>query len=142
MAEVGLVASVFGIASLGASLSKALGYTMRHARDQIDEIASEVTTFTTIIRELGAVLTGAALGTALLVVLLTILVHHVEGYLVGPFVLGRAVRLPAFVILLALATGAELAGVLGAFIAVPLTAIAVDCVDELRRTPPVAGSGS
>jgi len=31
---------------------------MHHARDQIDEIASEVTTFTTIIRELGAVLTG------------------------------------------------------------------------------------
>ncbi|MCA1842478.1 MAG: AI-2E family transporter [Actinobacteria bacterium] len=50
-------------------------------------------------------------------------------------------RLPAFVILLALATGAELAGVLGAFIAVPLTAIAVDIVDELRRIPPAADSG-
>ncbi|KAL2432900.1 hypothetical protein ABEF95_001115 [Exophiala dermatitidis] len=59
MAELGLVASVFGIASLGASVSKALfdlGYTMRYARDQIEEIAGEVTTFTTIIRQLGAVL--------------------------------------------------------------------------------------
>ncbi|KAJ4504163.1 hypothetical protein HRR83_008590 [Exophiala dermatitidis] len=59
MAEVGLVASVFGIVSLGASVSKALfdlGYTMRYARDQIEEIASEVTTFTTIIKQLGAVL--------------------------------------------------------------------------------------
>ncbi|EXJ76867.1 hypothetical protein A1O3_10512 [Capronia epimyces CBS 606.96] len=59
MAEVGLVASVFGIASLGASVSKALfdlGYTMRYAHEQIDEIAGEVTTFTSIIRQLGAVL--------------------------------------------------------------------------------------
>ncbi|EXJ83281.1 hypothetical protein A1O1_06900 [Capronia coronata CBS 617.96] len=59
MAEVGLVASVFGIASLAASVSKTLfdlGYTMRHAREQIHEIAGEVTTFTTIIRQLGVVL--------------------------------------------------------------------------------------
>lgn len=59
MAEVGLVASVFGIASLGACVSKALfdlGYTMRHAHEQIDEIAGEVTTFTTIIRQLGIAL--------------------------------------------------------------------------------------
>lgn len=58
MAELGLVASVFGVASMGASVSKVLfdlGYTMRHAREQIEEIASEVTTFTAIIKELGAV---------------------------------------------------------------------------------------
>jgi uncharacterized protein YqgV (UPF0045/DUF77 family) len=59
MAEIGLVASVFGIASFGASVSKNLfdlGYTMRHAREQIEEIASEVNTFTAIIRELAVVL--------------------------------------------------------------------------------------
>jgi len=71
-------------------------------------------------------------GTALLVVGLTVVVHHVEGYLVGPIVLGRAVRLHTIVVLLALAAGGELAGVLGAFIAVPLTAIIVGIVDELR----------
>jgi predicted PurR-regulated permease PerM len=80
-------------------------------------------------------------GTALLVVVLTLLVHHVEGYLVGPIVLGRAVRLPTIVVLLALATGGELAGVLGAFIAVPLTAVTVGIVDELRQTAP-DGDGS
>lgn len=78
-------------------------------------------------------------GTALLVVGLTAVVHHVEGYLVGPIVLGRAVRLPTFVVLLALATGGELAGVFGAFIAVPLTAVTVGIVDELRTTAATRG---
>ena len=75
-------------------------------------------------------------GTALLVVGLTVVIHHVEGYLVGPIVLGRAVRLHTIVVLLALAAGGELAGVLGAFIAVPLTAITVGIVDELRHGRP------
>jgi predicted PurR-regulated permease PerM len=70
---------------------------------------------------------------ALLVVGLTVVIHHVEGYLVGPIVLGRAVRLHTVVVLLALAAGGELAGVLGAFIAVPLTAVIVGIVDELRH---------
>jgi predicted PurR-regulated permease PerM len=74
--------------------------------------------------------------TALLVVGLTVVIHHVEGYLVGPIVLGRAVRLHTIVVLLALAAGGELAGVLGAFIAVPLTAITVGIVDELRHGQP------
>ncbi|HLJ07361.1 MAG TPA: AI-2E family transporter [Acidimicrobiia bacterium] len=71
--------------------------------------------------------------TALLVVGLTVIIHHVEGYLVGPIVLGRAVRLHTVVVLLALAAGGELAGVLGAFVAVPLTAVIVGIVDELRH---------
>jgi len=86
----------------------------------------------------GAVAAAVALvakspATALLVVGLTVVIHHVEGYLVGPVVLGRAVRLHTVVVLLALAAGGELAGVLGAFIAVPLTAVAVGIVDELRH---------
>ena len=86
----------------------------------------------------GAVAAAVALvtrspATALLVVGLTVVVHHVEGYLVGPVVLGRAVRLHTIVVLLALAAGGELAGVLGAFVAVPLTAITVGVVDELRH---------
>ena len=72
-------------------------------------------------------------GTALLVIGLTAVVHHVEGYLVGPVVLGRAVRLHTVVVLLALAAGGEVGGVLGAFVAVPLTAVIVGVVDELRH---------
>ena len=78
------------------------------------------------------------LGTAGLVVVLTVAVHHVEGYVVGPIVLGRSVRLHTVVVLLALTAGGTVAGVLGAFIAVPLTAVIVGVVDELRRTAPAA----
>ena len=95
----------------------------------------------------GAVAAAVALvakgpGTALLVVGLTIVVHHVEGYLVGPIVLGRAVRLHTIVVLLALAAGGEIAGVLGAFVAVPLTAVTVGIVDELRHGETARASGA
>jgi putative heme transporter len=78
-------------------------------------------------------LAAKSLGTAGLVVVLTVAIHHVEGYLVGPIVLGRAVRLHTLVVLLALTAGGTVAGVLGAFIAVPLTAVTVAVIDELRR---------
>jgi putative heme transporter len=62
---------------------------------------------------------------AAIVIGLTLLIHNLEGYLVGPLVLGRAVRLHPVAILLALATGTILLGIIGAFVAVPLTAIAL-----------------
>lgn len=61
--------------------------------------------------------------TALIVIGITIAIHNIEGYLVGPLVLGRAVHLHPLAILLALAIGTVIAGIVGAFIAVPLTAI-------------------
>jgi putative heme transporter len=72
-------------------------------------------------------------GTAALVVGLTVVVHHVEGYVVGPLVLGRAVRLHPVVVILVLAAGGTVAGVLGAFVAVPVTAVLAAAADELRR---------
>jgi hypothetical protein len=59
MAEIGVIASVIGVASLGAKVSMMLfecGRDMRHWREQTDEIASEVNTFTNVLRELGMVL--------------------------------------------------------------------------------------
>lgn len=83
---------------------------------------------------LAALVALVAKGTiaALVVVAATILVHHLEGYLVGPFVLGRAVHLHPVAVLLALTTGTVLAGVLGAFMAVPLLAIAVAVIGYYR----------
>jgi predicted PurR-regulated permease PerM len=69
---------------------------------------------------------------ALIVIALTVLVHNVEGYLVGPLVLGRAVKLHPVAVLLALATGGVLAGIIGAFLAVPITAVAASIIDYYR----------
>ncbi|MHB1912049.1 MAG: AI-2E family transporter, partial [Acidimicrobiales bacterium] len=73
----------------------------------------------------GPVAAGVVIG-------LTVLIHNLEGYLVGPLVLGRAVRLHPIAILLALATGTILLGIIGAFVAVPITAIALAVQQHYR----------
>jgi predicted PurR-regulated permease PerM len=72
---------------------------------------------------------------ALLVTGLAVLIHHLEGYIVGPFVLGRKVRLHAVVILLALSVGTIVGGIFGAFVAVPVTAITLALVEYYRGLP-------
>ncbi len=71
--------------------------------------------------------------TALVVVGLTVLIHNMEGYLVGPLVLGRAVHLHPLAVLLALAAGGVIAGIVGAFLAVPVTAVAVTTIQYYRK---------
>jgi len=72
---------------------------------------------------------------ALVVVGVTVVIHNVEGYLVGPFVLGRAVKLHPVAVLLALSVGGVLAGIVGAFVAVPTAAVIASAFDYYR--PPV-----
>jgi predicted PurR-regulated permease PerM len=74
-------------------------------------------------------------GGALLVLALTVLIHHMEGYIVGPFVLGRKVKLHAVVIILALSIGTVVGGVFGAAVAVPVTAIGLALVEFYRGLP-------
>ncbi len=90
----------------------------------------------------GALLTGALAAlialvakgpvAAIIVVGVTIVIHNVEGYLVGPVVLGHAVRLHAIVVLIALSAGGAIGGVLGAFLAVPTTAAVLNVIDYYR----------
>ncbi|CAN5652736.1 AI-2E family transporter [soil metagenome] len=101
----------------------------------------------------GAVLAGAvaalvALVTngpfdALLVVGAVTIIQQVEGDVLQPVVLGRAVRLHPVVILLALTAGAVLGGIAGAFLAVPVTAVATSVGSYAReqvRPPPEAAA--
>lgn len=78
-------------------------------------------------------LVSSGVRTAALVGGLTLVIHHVEGYVVGPVVLGRAVRLHTLVVILALVAGGTLAGVVGAFLAVPVIAVGGAVIDELRK---------
>jgi predicted PurR-regulated permease PerM len=73
--------------------------------------------------------------TALLVVGLTVLVQQLEGHLLAPLVLGRAVALHPVVIILALAAGAILGGIIGAFLAVPIAAVVTAVGTYLRGEP-------
>jgi putative heme transporter len=75
---------------------------------------------------------------ALIIVAVTIAVQQIEGDVLAPLVLGRAVNLHPLVILLSLTTGAIVAGIAGAFLAVPVAAVATAIVSYIRskRTPP------
>ncbi len=99
----------------------------------------------------GATLSGAV---AVLVALVTrgpvialvllgavILIQQVEGHLLQPLIMGRAVAIHPLAVIIAIATGAVLAGIVGALVAVPTVAVLNTGVRHLRahragREPP------
>lgn len=80
-------------------------------------------------------------GDALLVLGVVVLVQQIEGDVLAPLVLGRAVRLHPVVIIVALTGGAVIGGLIGAFLAVPTAAVAVAVGSELKAQG-VIGPGS
>lgn len=85
----------------------------------------------------GLVAVLVALGTggvtsALLVLALIVGVQQLEGNVLQPVVMRRTVFLHPVVVLAALGAGAAIAGIVGAFLAVPVTAVAVAVGNELR----------
>jgi putative heme transporter len=70
---------------------------------------------------------------ALIVIGITVGVQQLEGHVLAPVVLGRAVNLHPVAILLALTAGAVLAGIVGAFLAVPVMAVTWTVLVYLRQ---------
>jgi putative heme transporter len=91
----------------------------------------------------GAVLAGAVaalvalatngLAMALIVLAIIIAVQQIEGNLLAPVVLGKATELHPLATLAALTAGAVLLGVLGAFLAIPVTASITRAASYLRQ---------
>ncbi|MDG4826944.1 AI-2E family transporter [Asanoa sp. WMMD1127] len=76
---------------------------------------------------------------ALLVLAAVVVVQQIEGNLLEPLIMGRALRLHPAVVLVAVTAGALTGGVAGAIVAVPLTAVAyqvVRSVSQGRGEPP------
>lgn len=84
-----------------------------------------------IVAVLVALVSGGP-GDALLTLGVVVIVQQVEGDVLAPLVLGRAVRLHPVVILGALTAGAIIGGLIGAFLAVPVAAVAVAVASELK----------
>jgi putative heme transporter len=90
----------------------------------------------------GAVATGAlavlvaladgGLTTGLIVLGIVLLVQQLESNVLEPLILGRTIHLHPLVVLAAIAAGATVLGVLGAFLAVPVAAITALIVDLVR----------
>ncbi|KAB1129180.1 AI-2E family transporter [Micromonospora sp. DT46] len=76
--------------------------------------------------------------TALLVLAAVITVQQVEGNLLEPLVMKRQVRLHPAVILVAVTAGTLIAGIAGAFVSVPITAVVwrvIDTIQQHRQRP-------
>ncbi len=68
---------------------------------------------------------------ALAVLGVVLLVNQLEAHVMQPFLLGRAVSVHPLAVILAIATGAELAGIVGALFAVPTVAVANTMISSL-----------
>ena len=72
---------------------------------------------------------------ALLVLALIVVIGQLEGHVLHPLVMSRAVRLHPLVVALTVASGTVLAGVVGAVVAVPLVAVTWSMWKVVRREP-------
>jgi predicted PurR-regulated permease PerM len=70
--------------------------------------------------------------TALMVLVVVLAVQQIEGHVLQPFILGRAVRVHPLAVVLAVASGGLIAGIGGAVVAVPLVAVTNTVVGYLR----------
>lgn len=97
-----------------------------------------------LITGLLAVLVALADGgwtTALIVVAIVLVVQQIESNLLQPTIMRRAVALHPVVILGVLTSGAVLIGIVGAFLAVPVTAVVAAVGNELRLRSEARGAG-
>lgn len=130
-AVVGLVDAVFiglGLVLLGVPLALPLAV---------------LTFFGAFLPIIGAVVAGAlavlialvvnGVTNALLVLALVFLVQQLEGNVIQPLVQGRGLGLHAGVVILAVTAGSSLAGIVGAFLAVPLTAVTAEILRYTRE---------
>lgn len=94
---------------------------------------------------IGAVIAGAvavlialvAKGFLAAAIVLAILVGEMqlESHILQPLLLGRVVRLHPIAVVLAIATGLEVAGIVGALLAVPMVAVSKSAIGSLLRDP-------
>jgi predicted PurR-regulated permease PerM len=90
---------------------------------------------------LAIMVTLAAKGWVAAVILLGVLIveDQLEGHLLQPQVVGRVIRLHPLAVILSLAVGGVLAGIVGAVVAIPIVAVITRAVPELRRGDPGSG---
>ncbi|MEU5703762.1 AI-2E family transporter [Streptomyces aurantiacus] len=90
----------------------------------------------------GAVISGAlavvvalvtqGVFTAVMALVVVLAVQQIEGHILQPFILGRAVRVHPLAVVLSVAAGGMVAGIGGAVVAVPLVAVTNTVVGYLR----------
>jgi predicted PurR-regulated permease PerM len=126
-----LVAATFGLGMgiglwlIGVPFAVTLGVVAG-----VLELIPYVGGVTTLALAIPLALTIGWLHAAGVLILYTVLVN-IEAHVLSPWYVGRAVHLPPVVVLVALVAGAELSGLIGVLLAVPMTVVLVAVVDEI-----------
>ena len=77
---------------------------------------------------------------ALVVLAMIVLIGQFEGHVLHPLVMSRAANLHPLVVVVSVASGAVLGGVIGAVVAVPLVSTSWGVINYLRAQPPQLGA--
>lgn len=81
---------------------------------------------------------------AAIVIAVTVVIHHLEGYVIGPMVIGRRVGLHPVILILVFLLGVIIAGIPGGFLAGPIAAAASGWFTTQTDGPdqPIIGAGA
>jgi predicted PurR-regulated permease PerM len=151
VAAVDAVGIALGAAVLGLPLVSAIGILV-FVGSFIPVVGALVSGFVAVLVAL------VAKGPLVAVIMLGVVigVQQLEAHVLQPFLLGRAVSIHPLAVILAIATGVVIAGIVGALVAVPTVAVINTIVNHLagndvgpepprplpRRRPPPAGSAT
>jgi predicted PurR-regulated permease PerM len=132
-----------GAAILGVVEAVLLGLTLWIVGSSLVVPVMVVTFLAAFVPIVGAIVAGivavlVALVTAgtvpaLIVAAVAIIVQQLDNDLLAPFIYGRALQLHPLVILLGIAAGGSLFGLVGTFFAVPALAVGLNAYDGFRR---------
>jgi predicted PurR-regulated permease PerM len=134
-----------GSATLGVIEGFVIGTTVWLVGGSLAIPVGVITFFAAFLPFLGAIVAGivailvtlvtAGVGGAIVVAVVALLVQQLDNDLLAPWVFGKNLELHPLIVLFAITAGGTLFGVFGAFLAVPVSAVLINIVAEIRNGP-------
>lgn len=120
-----------GAAIIGSSMSVAIG-----ALTFILAFVPIVGALTAGVVAVGVVLVTLGFFKAFIMLIVFVAVMQIEGHVLQPFLLGKAVSIHPLIVLLGIAVGAIISGIVGALFAIPIVAFGVAFIKALNPETP------
>jgi putative heme transporter len=134
-----------GSATLGIIEGFIIGTTVWLVGGKLAIPVAVVTFFAAFVPFVGAIVAGvlailvtlvtAGLDGAIVVALVALAVQQLDNDFLAPWVFGKNLELHPLVILVAITAGGTLFGIFGAFLAVPVSAVIINILAEVRVVP-------
>jgi predicted PurR-regulated permease PerM len=72
-------------------------------------------------------------GLGLIVIAIYLCIQQIEAHIVYPLVAKKVIGIPPLMVIVALVAGAELAGLVGALLAVPLSVVLMELIEDIEK---------